>query len=401
MKKSRLFGKIIYYLFTFVLGIILAVMLPSFLMYFEVSLDKMAEYLDTGEYAEAMSLVGGYYNSEPVLEQKFDSGGGIVLFEATTLVYNSGEEDDQTVDESKLHNSYAGFVYGVGDTYQALSTGLNLTVLSVTPVEGSAKSFDLLDYDADGNGSKDGISTLTQKGFIYLDFDADTFSSIAKLTFLDKDGNVFQEIDGLSLGYNGQFFTDVAAFVAEYNRDYNSEALTKLSEEFLSKNESYSMSSHGDLQKIADKKAMITVVIYFVSIYIIGDFLLGNFYIIKFFRWFIYDVCKVKPKRKQKLSKKEIFGNDYYSSVTVSLDLEAVPDFNESVQIKYTNTDAEVVFILIKENNYTATERIKAGTYVNPFIDVNREYTTTNLPDNLEVEGYKMDIKIKIIKREV
>ena len=402
MKKGRLFGKIIYYLFTFVIGIIIAVMLPNYLMYFEVSLDRMADNLESGNYADAMSLVGGYFDSEPAFLQKFDGGGGIVLFRAATLVYNSGAEDDDTKDESQLHKSYAGFVYGVGGKYQAYTSDLNQTRLEVTPLGGGAAvTVDLLDYDANDDGIKDGIGTLTQKGFVYLDLDQDTCGSIQTLTFYDKDGKVFEQIDGLALSYDEQFFVDVDAFITEYNRDYTSSALTKLSEEFLAKGDSYRMSSHGDLQKVANRKSMIAVAIYFLCVYIIADFLLGNFYIIKFFRWFLYKVCKIKPKNKQKLSKNEVFGHDYYSSVTMSLDLEAVPEFNESVQVKYTNSDVEVVFILLKENNYTATERIKAGTYVNPFIDMNRDYAPTDLPDNLEVEGYKMDIKIKIIRREV
>ena len=360
---------------------------------------SVTKWLHTGQYDNAMSLVDGYHNREYVYQQDFENGG-IVLFAATTLSENSGDEEDKTVDGDKLYKSYAGFIYGVQD-YDVFTTDNNLTQLNVADMDGNVKALTLLNYDSDGNGTKDGIATAEQFDYIYLELRQVDVSSIKSLSFIDKNGETFKKFDDVNLTFSEKFFEDVDDFVQEYNRDYHSGKLPQLSNDFLAKDDNYAINTYGELKKQADRNSAIVIVVYFLSIYVIADFLLGNHYIIKFFRWFLYKVCKVKPKNKPKLQKNEIFGHDYYSSVTVSLDLEAVPDFNESVQIKYTNSDVEIVFILLKENNYTATERIKAGTYVNPFIDMNREYAPTNLPENLEVEGFKMDVKIKIIKREV
>ena len=80
MKKGSLFAKIVYYLFTFSLGIMLAIFLPFIYMYDGEALNIIQDALEIENYTQAMSKVGGYYNTETVLNEKFTSGGGIVLF---------------------------------------------------------------------------------------------------------------------------------------------------------------------------------------------------------------------------------------------------------------------------------------------------------------------------------
>ena len=398
-KGARIFGKIIYYVFAFILGVMLAFTLPYF-MYVSTAMRNITNWLHAGEYDKAITLIDGYHNRQYVYHEDLPGGGGIVLFEATTLSENSGDEEDETIDGDKLYKSYAGFIYGLDD-YDYFTTKTNNTKLVVTDLDDTTHNLRLLSYDKDGNGTLDGIATAEQNDYIYLEIKQEEIASVKFLTFLDKDGNTYFKSKQLNLDFSGEFFKDVDDFVTEYNKDYHSSNLNRLNDEFLAKSENYAINTYGDLIKQSDAYATAIIVAYFVVIYLIGDLLLGKRYIIKFFRWFLFKVCKIKPKNKKNVSSEEVFGHDYYSSVSMSLDLSAVPDFNESVQVKYTNTDVEIVFILLKENDYTATERIKAGTYVNPFIDMNRDYAPTNLPDNLVVEGYKMDVKIKIIKREV
>ncbi|MCM1395827.1 MAG: hypothetical protein NC132_06975 [Corallococcus sp.] len=396
MKKSRIFPKIIYYFFTFSLGILLALMLPYYFMYYDVPLGDMEKHLESGEYDKAMELVGGYFNRVPVYSQKFDEGGGLVLFEAATPVYNSGREDDKTTDESKLQKTYAGFIYGVRDTYQVGGENGNQTKLLVVNLQGKQTSVELLDYDIDDNKIKENVGSLMTNGFIYVDLDQATYGSLSKLTFLDKNGYVFQEAD-LNLAYDGEFFADVNDFVEEYNRDFKSDKLAELDAAFRAKSENYAISSYGDVQKRADTKATIIVVVYFVCIYIIGDFLVGQHYVLRFFRWIFRKAGWVK---KKKPVPQEAFGHDYYSQVTVSLDVTDFEDFGESVQLRYNCGEEEATFTLLKENGYSDTQRIKAGTYVNAWMDINRDYAPTDMPENLIVEGYSMSVKIKIIKRK-
>ena len=394
--KKNIFPKIIYYLFTFALGILMAVTLPYFIMY-TIAPKEMGNLLNSGEYAKAMELVGGYFHNQAIIDEKFEQGG-IILFEAVTPVYNSGEENDDTKDETKYHKSYSGFIYGIKGAYNVSGEADNLTSLIVTDKNGQEHIVQLLDYDSDGNGVKENIGTLMTDGFIYLDLDQDSLNSISKLDFKDSEGKSFETV-ATNLDYSGQFFVDVNDFLEEYNRDFKSDKLPDLDKTFREKSSDYIMSSYGHVRKKADTKATIIIVAYFVVIYIIADFLVGGHYIIKFFKW-LRDKTRKNKKDGKTTKEKEIFGHDYYSQVTMSLDLSELSDFEESVQVRYTNTDVEISFMLLKENGYVATERIKAGTYVNAWIDLDRKYAPVDMPENLIVEGYKMDVKIKIIKRK-
>lgn len=401
--KKNIFPKIIYYLFTFALGLLLAFGLFGYHMVFEVPqkiLGDMNNHLTNGSYDKAMELVGGYFNREHVFQQNFENGGGIVLFEAVTPIDEVKENDENSQQQSmtKLHKSYAGFIYGLKGLYDVDGEDNNRTRLVVTDLEGSALTVALLDTDLDENGIKEGISTMTSQGLIYLDLGLDKVESLSKLEFYDAKGKVFRTVE-LNLDYSGAFFADVNDFCEEYNRDYTSDKLGELSEAFLSKNENYAISVESERYHETDVNGILIVVAYFVVIYIIADFLVGRHYILRFCRWLHYKTPWGK-EAAQKKAAKETFGHDYYSQVTMSLDLSELPDFNESVTVRYTNTDAEISFILMRENGYTVTQRIRAGTYVNAWIDINKRYAPVDMPENLVVEGYKMAVNIKILKRK-
>ena len=434
MKKGRIFGAIIYFLFTFVIGIIFAITLPGYFVAFSMPANYVSEALQKGDYQSAMVLSGDAFNKEYVYQSRFDNGGGIVLFE-TVMQYTPPATDSDSTESSEnemlngeLYKTYMGYMYGIEESYNVFATSANLTKLIVTDLDGRETVIPILDYDYDGSGTLDGISSLEQNDFISLDISANQVKSIKKLSFVDRNGDVFFEtgdLSALKLDYTGEFFDNFES-IPQYNglvrRLTNSsdpeeqqKLERQLSRLFASMTDAVKQDSRfvvmstdceeytavrSELTKRANKKAIPIIVAYFVCVYVIADFLLGTHYIIKFVRFILVKVFKVKFKTKT-AKKSEVFGHDYFSQVTLSLDISELDDFNESVQIKYTNSDSEVVFILLKENNYTATERIKAGVYVNPFVDMNRDYATVNLPENLEVEGYKVDIKIRIIRREV
>lgn len=399
MKNGKLFAKIVYYLFTFTIGILLAIFLPYIFMSDGEYLNMMESSLGKGKYADAMLLVGGYFDDREVYQQDFSDGGGIVLFNAVTLVYFDGG-DEEAVDESQIHKSYAGFVYGIENKYNLTATVNNKSKMLVEDGEGNVHTVNILDADTNGDKTYDTVSTFYTNGFFFIDLDEDTFKSLRKLTFIDKDGKTFQEV-ALNLDYNEQFFSDVGAFVEEYNRDYKSDKLNALNDELLAKSENYKKSSLGVAQSKADTKATIIVVAYFITIYVIGDFLLGPRFILRFFKWFLFKVCKIKPKQKTHKDS-PVYGNDYYCQVTLELDVSSVEGFGESVQIRYTSKKGEEIsFILLKQEKYKATQRVKAGIYVNMWIDIDKdEYVTENLPETLAVEGYRKTFNIKILRRE-
>lgn len=403
--KKNIFPKIIYYLFTFILGFVIAIGLYGYHMVIVVPqeiLGDMNDYLAGGSYDKAMELVGGYFNKEYVFQQSFENGGGIVLFEAATPTEDKKADlSDEGSNKSltKIHKSYAGFIYGVKGLYNVDGEDGNQTKLVVTDLADATHTIELLDTDLNENKTKDSISTMTAQGLIYLDLDLDTLTSLKKLEFYDAKGAVAFTVN-LNLDYSGAFFSDVNDFCEEYNRDYKSAKLTQLQETFLGKNENYARSVESERYKETDVDGILLVVAYFVLIYIIGDFLVGRHYIFRFCRFLHYKTPWGKKALAKRGEKKESFGHDYFSQVTMSLDLSELPDFNESVTVRYTNTDVEISFTMMKDNDYTVTVRVKAGTYVNAWMDINKEYAPVNMPENLVVEGYKMDVKIKILKRK-
>ena len=107
MKKGSIFAKIIYYLFVFSFGIILAIFLPFIFMYDGEALNIIQDQLDSKQYVDAMAMVGGYYNKTIVLNECFEAGGGIVLFEAATLYEYEYKADEENAEAcAELKNDY-------------------------------------------------------------------------------------------------------------------------------------------------------------------------------------------------------------------------------------------------------------------------------------------------------
>lgn len=397
MKKGLVIANIIYYLFTFTLGVLLAVFLPYFMMLYGESLSIIEKSLSEKNYAQAISIVGGYYDDQYVLQQDLQAGGGIVLFKAATL-YPGTDEEGNDVQDMKMHKAYAGFIYGIKDIYKVSKNGDNKAKLNVTDLEGNVHAVEVLDTDSNNDSVKDTNSTCASNGFIYIDLDRDTLSSIAKIELVDCDGAVFASVE-TNLDYTEEFFADCDAFVTEYNTDFKSDKLGGYHDEFIAKNEHYKMSSDGVVKSSADKKSAIVVVVYFIGVYLIGDSLIGKRYVIRFFKWVFVKVFKIKPKQK-KAKQQDAFGHDYFCKLTVSCDVSEAEGFDTSVQVSYSNQNGEAQFTLLKSTGYTETKQIKAGDYVNLRVDIDQNYTTQGLPETLEVEGYQKQITFKILKRE-
>lgn len=397
MKKGLVVANIIYYLFTFTIGVLLAVFLPYFLMLYGESVSIIEKSLAEKNYSQAIAIVGGYYDDQYVLQQDLQTGGGIVLFKAATL-YPGTDEDGNSVQDMRMHKAYAGFIYGIKDIYKIAKNDNNNAKINVTDLDGNVHRVEVLDTDSNGDSIKDTNSTCVKNGFIYIDLDQDTLSSIAKIELIDCDGTVFASVDA-NLDFGEEFFEDCEAFVTEYNADFKSDKLSGLNDALLAKNEHYKISSDGVVKSSADKKSAIIVVVYFIGIYLIGDSLIGKRYVIRFFKWVFVKVFKIKPKQK-KVKNEETFGHDYFCKLTMTCDVSEVEEFDTSVQVKYSNESGEAQFTLLKSGNYTETKQVKAGDYVNLRVDIDQNYITQGLPETLEVEGYQKQITFKILKRE-
>ena len=420
MRKGRLFAKIIYYVFTFAIGVVLALGLPYHFVNYTIPGEYVSERLQCDDYDSAMTLVSDAFEREPVYKSDLPDGGKIVLFNALLSEQKVFEDvDGSRARYSELYFGILGFVYGTTQL-NVYSEKDNLAALEAERADGKTTSVPLTDFDANGDGVNDGNSVYQNNGYIIAEIDSRKADSVRKLTLKNADGSVFWTSEPINLTFDGEFF-DVFAQLPLYNQlSFNyvqrnadtetiAQQLSDLMQSFVdsvAENDGFHINREDDPEysavyrqvvKRANARAIPLIIVYFVVIYVIGDFLLGNFYIVKFFKWFLFKVCKI-PRKKKEPKKEEVFGHDYYSMVTMSLDISDAQDLSGSVEIKYTNSDAEVKFTLLKAENYTATQRIKAGVYVNPFIDINRSFAAADLPDNLEIEGYRVQKTVKIVR---
>ena len=424
MKKGSLFAKIVYYLFTFSLGIMLAIFLPFIYMYDGEALNIIQDALEIENYTQAMSMVGGYYNTETVLNEKFASGGGIVLFESATLYDEQYGEGEEAVKEYKMHKSYSGFVYGLGSNFSVNSTVKNKTKLLINTSTG-AKEFELLNSDTNNDSTLDSISSLLTNNFFFIELSDGAMeglgvTDISSLTFILSDGSEYATVETTNSSFDSEnlfktkFFTAVEQFIAKNNEladhkalnsetdDYE-EIVEKLSLELglldadILANEKYAKSNTSIAKSRADKKATKTVIIYFVCIYLIGDFLLGTRYILKLIKWFAVKVLKIKP-RPVKVDK-ALFGTDYYSQVEIKLETEGF-QAEDKIELTYVNEASCVTFVFNSSNGYADKQRMKAGLYTLQPSALQENYDMDLVPVNLVAEGYKKTIEMKIIRRE-
>ncbi len=433
MKKSKIFATVIYFIFTFGIGVVFALTLPGFFASFTIPAEVVSDALNSGDFLTCIVLTEpvGFYR-RAVFDEKFEGGGGVILYETVMEAYDrtsseDGESASGGMTNGMLYKCLEGYVYGVAGRYDVFAQDSNGTSLKVTDAEGREVSCPLLDYDSNGDGRNDGISNFEQSGFIVLELREDQVSSVKRLDFTDRSGAVvFSAEAEQAADFESEFF-DCFGDMDSYNEwvaagtregvsaDEAKELIGKRNDyvtavsEKLGKTEGCALTAESaeyrsvaeEITRRANGKAIPFIIIYFVVIYIIADFLLGYHFIIKFFSWFLFKVCKIPRKEKKAPSSDEVFGHDYYSMVTLKLDVTAVPEFSGTVEIKYTNQGEEFVFSLLKSDDYTATLRMKAGTYVNPYIGIDEAYAPVDLPDNLEVVGYQMERLIKIVRREV
>lgn len=391
-KKVKVFLKVIYYIFTFGLGLLLAVALPGILFYEDLALE-MENSLQEGRYSSAMNLIGGFFDEEYVYEEKFEDGGGIVGFRAATLFENKEETATQMY---SIHRTYSFFLYNVKDKYKVEKSSDNFASVKVTDSSDRTYTIDVLNYDSDGDLVFDTVSTMIDFTYVYFEIPESKLESIKNLKIIDADGKTYKEIS-VNLDFTNLFFTSLDSFIAEYNRNSGSSSLQELSEQFLKVDESFKMGDHGDIQTESTTRATWIVFGYFVWIYILGDLLVGKKYILKFFKWL---VAKIKGQKPEETPKENYYGTDYYSKLTYKLEVPEDCDIN--ISINYHNENYQIEMLFTKDNNYQVVQRVHAGTYVNAWLEC-PGYEALNLPKELVVRGYMVNVNVTInkIKEEI
>lgn len=358
--------------------------------------------LDTGNYKDAMVFIGGYFNDQYVYSSKFGENSGIVLFESVTLHKNETRSSNSDP-LNRLDKSYSGFIYNIKNDYKAkAASDKNKTMLKVTDYNAKVTDVALLDVDTDQDGKFDSISSLYDRGFIFLDITIEKAESIKSLQFLDCDGAVYKEFDlsSANLKFATSFYNDVNGFVTEYNANNSSDKLVELNNAIVS-NPHYIYSTYGSANSSITVKAVLIILAYFVVVYLIGDTALGHRYVYRGCKFVICKIFKIKPKENPK----EKYIMDYYSQVTVTLDIsnlseKELEDFPEEVNFKYNNETDTLEFNLKKEEQYKATFRAKAGTYTNMRTNIS-EYKLVGATSNFVVSGFKTNLLILVRSNEV
>lgn len=383
-KKLKLFIKILYYVLTFGLGIILALILPGSVLYENLAQDMNQNLLD-GEYDKSMCLIGGYYDKEWAYQETFDDESGVVLFRAMTI------NQDETPYQAQL--CYAGFLYNVTeDVYKTkkLEYG-NKTALYVNKDESSESRVEILNYDSNQDGAYDSVNTMVNYKYLYFEILMGSVEEIKSLSFYDMDGNLFHKADTSSktLDFKDTFFTSLETFKTEFNQDNAGSNLQALEDAFLSQNNNYQKGNYGDAYVRANKFSATVVIIYFVCVYLIADFLVGQHFIIRFI---IFIVDKIKRKRHPEEAPNDLYGTDYFTQVTFKLEVD--PSVSSDVLLRFSKEDNnEEVVLLAKKSNYELTKRIHAGKYGNLRFESD-ELEPTDLPEVLEIKGFKIEIVI-------
>lgn len=428
MTKRKIIPLILYFIFTFLVGIVLVLFLPAIYLYSGVTYRLLVDSLISGNSDGAMALVGGYYNDEEVFTAEVGDNGHIVIYEAATLNYVVDESGEETSD-TELDKAYIGFIYGIGD-YIVKGDGTG-QVKAILTVGGKEVEHALLDTDEDGDGTNDSIATFDESSIILLQFLIDDYSSIEGLKLIDFNGDTYYEtdFDGAKLDYSTSFYTDIDKFLIYFNTGDDDETAALMQEDFLALSDSYKRSDYTEAESIADGKAARVVVIYFVIIYVLADMIFTKF-IIKFVKFVIRKLFKVKKKEKPALKHNEGFGNDYFCAVTLSVDVTSVTGFDGKITVTYGEPEEDpyeafaashgaasdssdsaeksadkpvnaphavaLMFELSPENNYSVTLRAKAGKYGNLQISVGGGYTVSDLPDTLLADGYKKSCQGKL-----
>lgn len=400
-KGLRIVVNILYYATMVVFGVILAIILPMFYQY-SMPIDHIEQSLDKQNYTEAMKLIGGYFNNDYVKYQE-TSGISVVLFESAGLEVSEDEKIN-----NKMYPTYSGFVYHLNDHFKYDALVDNKTALYVKndSFEKPVK-IELLNFNSneEEDSFNDSISTAVSHNFFYFEISKQDLNTIENkfdsFYFTDSSGNTVIDVN-YSGSYDSKFFQDVNEFIEKYNDSSSTvEEIQALDEEFRKKSNSYLASDDLGIPRKASRKATIIVLIYFLCVYIVGDIAIGFRFIIKGVRYLIIKIFKITPKDKGPVvDRKEIFGHDYYSQVTFKADVSEAPDLKGAITIKYSNQTDSCEFSLLSVSDFSDSKRVKAGSYLNPWFEVPAGYELVNAPDSIKVEGYKMDVLVKIIKKD-
>ena len=414
-KKFRIFFFVIYFLFTFILGLLIALVLPNVNLNI-LQYEKMNEYVETQQFVYAMDLVGGLYNEKAIYHEKYDEDSGLIIFEATSFYLEviENKETETKTETRYINNSYICFIYGVDGAENFQHETLNVSRVVLNQNEDWAIELDTFYQDLNAYV----IETLVNSNYIYFAINekfcnSKGFSEIGSIKVYDANGNLCKDevLFDDNLTFESNYFNETDKFVEKYNYFYsNSSNPSNLTEEEKTvelenifeeiKTKCPDCVRHGtyvydSIKAEADKESTIFVLIYFIWVYILGDFLVGPRYILRFLTFLFR---KIKPKKVK--SKEEIveptLGFGFIS--TLNIEVNVPEELQEDIVIEYehsVNPDYNFKTVITRTVEYKKKERVHGGSY--KLVSATcHGFEVVNLPEKLEVKGYAMKLSFEI-----
>ena len=408
-KKWRIFFFVIYFLFTFILGLLIALVLPS--VNFDIlQYQKMNTFVETKEFVKAMDLIGGLYNEEQYMLIERDENSGLVIFEANSFYLEVKEDKDtETKTETQyINDSYICFLYGIDNVDRFSHETLNVSRIVFN--EDKELSIELDNYYEEIKLHT--VETLINSNYICFSIDEmfcaeKGFSGVGKIDIYAANNEIYDSFYlENTLDFSGEFFSQTEEFVNKYNEFYSDKAFSD-EENLLLENELkeiQSMNPHciksgtyvyEEIRDEANKEAIVFVLIYFIWIYILGDFLVGPRYILRFLTFLFRKIKPLKAKVNDKVEESTL-GFGFIS--TISIDVKVPEGFDQDIEFEYEHTvnpDYNFKTVITRTVDYKKKERVHGGSYklVNTTC---HGFEVVNLPETLEVKGYTMKLSFEI-----
>ena len=419
-KFAKTLIKIVYYVLAIAFGVILVLTLPYILLNSQLT-KEMNDNLENGEFVDAMHLIGCYYDSEIAYQyEDAEKDIQLVLFRATPFVDTTYTQKDgagnetEVVSQETLALGYFGFLCNVSEKYNVSSSDdptdyENKTKLVVNE---TANIF-LLDYDDSQDGKADSIITLLTGSYITFAISMDVVDEVNKLEFIDKEGKVFLSVDTSNssygkLDFSDNFFNKFKDFIPRYNElaknklfntltdeEFEKEQveLEKIAGEIINSSPGYRVGSYTGSISGAQTKSYVISIFYFLGIFILGDLLVGRRMTITIIRTVFRPIIKAFSKKKREEDSNESY--DYFSQVVVTLKVPT--EFDLKPKLILIRNEKEEVFEFTKDTEYISKRRIHAGIYDQIKFECD-EYKVLNLPEQLEVKGFKVELNLELEK---
>ena len=394
-KGWKIFFKILYIVITFGVTVFLILVYPN-AREDELRFIYLSEYIENKEFDKAVDMLSYIYNKEEVYNEKVTTNSGLVLYEGISRYEKTNEDETKSY---IINEAYICIIYDL-EKLQFYGNE-NKTVVKVNNQE-----IKIVTHDFDGDGTDDSVPSLINNHYISFTIDKTVFETVDTIELLDKDGLTVFKLENLSYDFKTEFFTAIETFVSAWNTAYADEELSKEEDVILTSEGKKILEVNSNYQIIdtygtnnitisneVTKDSILFVLGFLIWVCILGDCLVGKRYIFGFIKRIFF---KIKDKVKPKTAQEEALSANFFSLVT--FEAKICEGFEKDVIVAYeclSNKQYNFKVIINKTNDYIIKQRVRGGKYKLSSVEC-PGYDVLNLPEEIEVKGYTMLIKLNI-----